>query len=176
MKDLRLVCTTKTITRNSQSKKINDKSRDEVDKKNSEKWFWEQKSEYPQPLPGYVGDYYVNPGRQLEVDASAPDFNYHRTLIDAQRGGYDSLLLRGHLDVPEVINGTPVYLDELAMLNPANIRSVNAAFDPAKSDSANLLAANADSRPALLASALGQEQIHPERIKAAIRNRMRGDK
>lgn len=38
------------------------------------------------------------------------------------------------------------------------------------------LFSNSDSRPALLASALGQEQIDPERIKTAIRNRMRGDK
>lgn len=48
----------------------------------------------------------------------------------------------------------------IGIADPRRIRSVNAAFDPAKSDSANLLAANADSRPALLGS--GQEQDIPD--------------
>ena len=50
----------------------------------------------------------------------------------------------------------------VTVFDPSNIRSVNAAFDPAKSDSANLLAANADSKPALLAGMAGQEQNVPD--------------
>jgi hypothetical protein len=49
---------------------------------------------------------------------------------------------------------------EVLVFDPRNIRSVNAAFDPARSDSANLLAANAKtgSIPGLLANALEQPQ------------------
>ena len=52
--------------------------------------------------------------------------------------GYDGAKLTG-----------PGIEPELAVFNPKNIRSVDAAFDPAKSDSANLLAANAKPGAAL---------------------------
>lgn len=81
----------------------------------------------------------------------------------------DEIRSRGYAGVQYDDYGT------VAVLDPRNIRSVNAAFDPAKSDSANLLAANADSRPALLAGMAGQEQIDPERLKAVIRARLRGE-
>lgn len=107
----------------------------------------------------YIADY------PDENPVIAHDLDRNHLYIQARRGGHDGILVRG-------ADGE----EHLVAFDPKNIRSVNAAFDPAKSDSANLLAVNADSKPALLASALGQEQIDPERIKAAIRNRMRGDK
>lgn len=44
------------------------------------------------------------------------------------------------------------------IFDPRNIRSVNAAFDPAKSDSANLLAANAKSGAAVISAGMEASQ------------------
>lgn len=77
----------------------------------------------------------------------------HDAMMDLLKSqGYDSLMDNGHMMV----------------FDPKNIRSVNAAFDPAMADSANLLAANADSKPALLASALGQEEGMMRRLTNAL--------
>ena len=77
----------------------------------------------------------------LGLDGGSPAI---RAAEWARNNGYDGFKQEGYQTV---------------VFDPRNIRSVNAAFDPAMSDSANLLAANADSRPALLASALGQDDI-----------------
>lgn len=108
---------------------------------------------------GWVSD---NLAAALGVDH--PPAGKYATLYDeARRQGYDQVQIREMTDL-----GGPQ--TQYIPLKPEYIRSVNAAFDPAKSDSANLLAANADSRPALLAGAMDQE-----RLKAAIRKRMQGD-
>jgi hypothetical protein len=56
-------------------------------------------------------------------------------------------------DLTEVNGGNTVLVSD-----PSNIRSVNAAFDPAKIDSSNLLAANAKSGAAIPLGMEGQEQ------------------
>lgn len=66
-----------------------------------------------------------------------------REIAEAKAGGYDGLRVRGmderdHLR--KIEGGQPP--DQIAVFDPSNIRSPHAAFDPAKSDSANLLAAN----------------------------------
>lgn len=100
---------------------------------------------------GWVSD---NLASALGVDH--PPAGKYATLYDeARRQGYDQVQIREMTDL-----GGPQ--TQYIPLKPEYIRSVNAAFDPAKSDSANLLAANADSRPALLAGALGQEQDIPD--------------
>ena len=47
-----------------QSAIVRDRARAEIDKQNADKWFFEKASEYPPSNPGYVGDYFINPGRQ----------------------------------------------------------------------------------------------------------------
>lgn len=93
--------------------------------------------------------------------ASNPDFASQVAAYKAQGGGSPSVM--------------PVYLrnaqrggrkDEVIVRNPADIRSVNATFDPAQSDSPFLLAAN-DSRAALPAIvAQGVESAQPQGIRA----------
>ena len=56
---------------------------------------------------------------------------------EARRQGYDLVRIEDMMDL-----GGPQ--TQYIPLDPRNIRSVNAAFDPAKADSANLLAANKD--------------------------------
>jgi hypothetical protein len=84
---------------------------------------------------------------------------FNPTLADVrkslQAAGYDGIK---YLNEFEGVQSGPQ--NSIMLFDPRNIRSVNAAFDPAKSDSANLLAANADSRPALLGA--GQEQDIPD--------------
>lgn len=112
----------------------------------------------PQVVPAHV-----RPGNALEVDAGSNNFNFVPTAslpqeirsalgsgaatIDqiahaAKARGYDSITVRNVMDnVGGERTGKPA--DVHVALDPRNIRSVNAAFDPAKSDSANLLAASA---------------------------------
>lgn len=52
--------------------------------------------------------------------------------------------------------------NEVSVFDPRNIRSTSAAFDPARSDSANLLAANAKSGAAVPLAADGSEQQDPQ--------------
>ena len=94
------------------------------------------------PTQGYVGAYYIRPGRQLIIDMSvdANQENVHGLLQQAKADGYDSVVMRGHRDTPEIVDGKEVYLDEVLIFNPADARSTDAAFDPAESDSAQLMA------------------------------------
>ena len=71
---------------------------------------------------------------------------------------YEGLLVRNVIDSKISHGAKPA--DTYFKFSPQGIRSVNAAFDPEKANSTNLLAANADSRPALLGS--GQEQDIPD--------------
>jgi hypothetical protein len=58
-----------------------------------------------------------------------------------QAAGYDNILMDAKSAFPSMPN-IPEGTTHIITSNPRNIRSVNAAFDPAKKDSANLLAAN----------------------------------
>jgi hypothetical protein len=87
----------------------------------------------------------VNPGRQTILDFTeiAPDMVWTpqaaKPLTERIKGvkadGYDSVILRNIIE-PD----TGVGADQLIMLSPENIRSRFAAFDPAKRNSADLLA------------------------------------
>ena len=87
----------------------------------------------------------VNPGRQTILDFTeiAPDKVWSpqaakpltERIKGAKADGYDSVILRNIIE-PD----TGVGADQLIMLTPENIRSRFAAFDPAKRNSANLLA------------------------------------
>ena len=87
----------------------------------------------------------VNPGRQTILDFTeiAPDMVWTpqaakpltERIKRAKADGYDSVILRNIIE-PD----TGVGADQLIMLSPENIRSRFAAFDPAKRNSANLLA------------------------------------
>jgi hypothetical protein len=56
--------------------------------------------------------------------------------------------------------------NEFVAFDPRNIRSVNAAFDPARSDSANLLAANAKQGAAVPLAIDAAERAQPQGIRA----------
>lgn len=91
----------------------------------------------------------VRNGNQLKVPGPRPFGGdaFDSILKKAQSDGYDSVRFGQVID-----DGT--VSDQLVILDPRNIRSVNAAFDPAKSDSANLLAANASPSTGLLVNSL----------------------
>ncbi len=69
-----------------------------------------------------------------------------RVMEEAQKRGFSGVEYGGN--------------NTVAIFDPRNIRSVNAAFDPSKSDSANLLAANSKDAtiPGLLANVLDEPQ------------------
>jgi hypothetical protein len=87
----------------------------------------------------------VNPGRQTIIDFAeiAPDKVWTpkaakpltERIQGARAAGYDSVILRNIIE-PD----TGVGSDQLIMLSPENIRSRFAAFNPAKRNSADLLA------------------------------------
>jgi hypothetical protein len=88
--------------------------------------------------------------------------------------GYDGVILKNHYDAGGV-------QDQYVVFDPANIRSVNAAFDPAKTDSPNLLAGGAAAAVGLGAATQGEDasamQIDPEaeaEIDRRITARVRG--
>jgi hypothetical protein len=62
---------------------------------------------------------------------------FARAIEDAKAQGYDSVVFKGVVDPM-----TDGMADQVAVFNPRDIRSIHAAFDPAKADSALLLAAN----------------------------------
>ena len=77
------------------------------------------------PKPNVI-PIYARTGKQLKT--SDP-----QKAKQAQSQGYDSVLYDG----PGTVDGQP----EIIIFDPANIRSVHAAFDPEKSGSSELLAA-----------------------------------
>jgi hypothetical protein len=115
----------------------------------------------PRPLgrPS-VGAFYLRRGRQyvldvVELEPRLMDFD---TLAEAQgvhpdlpdritaklwelkSQGYDSVVIRNNPDGNSFIKGgESAIADEIVVFDPSNIRSVNAAFDPAKADSPNLM-------------------------------------
>lgn len=93
------------------------------------------------------------------VDLSRTDGVYAHALMQsnlakAKRSGYDGVRIRGGW-------GDEYAGDHYVIFDPKNIRSTQAAFDPAKSNSANLLASNPPTAAinALIAAAL---QGYPE--------------
>lgn len=129
---------------------------------------------------GYAGEWHqpnimpvhVKPGNALELNAGGSNFNFVSTeglpqeirsklggtaSIDqiahaAKDAGYDSLTVNNVFDKPgEARTGKPNAVH--VALKPQNIRSVNAAFDPAKADSSFLLASDTG-KPSLLGAAL----------------------
>ncbi len=129
---------------------------------------------------GYAGEWHqpnimpvhVKPGNALELNAGGSNFNFVSTeglpqeirsklggtaSIDqiahaAKDAGYDSLTVNNVFDKPgEARTGKPNAVH--VALKPQNIRSVNAAFDPAKADSSFLLASDTG-RPNPLGAAL----------------------
>jgi adenylate kinase family enzyme len=94
---------------------------------------------------GRVVPVYVR-GRQAEILATT--YNYPATVIkDLEKlkaEGFASVVLRGNRDAVPVDTdeqGRHVYPDELVVFDPANIRSVDATFDPAQEASSQLMAA-----------------------------------
>lgn len=124
-----------------------------ADEANKKKWPWQKKVAPPE----YTGpkDYdlypdsgsaiypvYIRRGKSGSVDAEFGTDKNNAIIDDSKNADFDSLLLRGNPDGAYIKDIKGGYADELTVFDPRNIRSVNAAFDPAKSDSANLLASN----------------------------------
>lgn len=80
---------------------------------------------------------------------------FEKAIQEAKAEGWSGVRIKGIKDDFEA----PVRHDQVVVFDPSNIRSVNAMFDPAKSDSANLLAANSrNSQAAGLAMELARNQ------------------
>lgn len=96
---------------------------------------------------------YVRPGRQKVHDAKGARFDeidIDELAVRAAKAGHDSLYVRNVIDPGgemERLGGTMV------VFNPKNIRSTNAAFDPAQSNSSNIMASHA--APAIGAAGAG---------------------
>lgn len=92
---------------------------------------------------------YIKPGRQLDVDFGDYDPKAMKRVIDrARRQGYDSVRLRNVGEPGRDPLYPRVVADQIAVLRPRNIRSRFAAFDPARSNSSDLLAGLAIGVPA----------------------------
>ena len=94
-------------------------------------------------------------GRLKEVDAS--NYSSERFLDiakSAKSEGYDGVNFNNINDMDEA----PIKHSQTLIFDPSNIRSVNAAFDPAKASSSNLLASNpvATTSAGLMANMTGQ--------------------
>lgn len=79
----------------------------------------------------------------LTLDGSEKNLEVASTLAEMFGGGYDTAVLKNYT-TPGGEAGNTV----LIVRDPSQLRSVNAAFDPAKSSSANLLAVNPETSAA----------------------------
>lgn len=118
---------------------------------------------------GAVYPVHVRHGRQMVIDAEGALWkNINGTRVQelakkAKEDGYDSLVVKNVRDAGNARQASQGLLsDTTIVFDSKNIRSVNAAFDPAMSDSANLLAANG--RNSSLPYLTGQAQEEPEPI------------
>lgn len=103
---------------------------------------------FPAPKTGAVFPAHVRPGKQLVHDFEGGKHGRDEIIRRAQAEGYDSVLLKNHYDAGGI-------QDQVVILDPRNIRSRFAAFDPAKRNSADLLASYG---PNPLAAALYSQQ------------------
>ena len=90
-------------------------------------------------------------GNILDYDADGASWRQanKNAIEQAKIGGYDGVRIKNVVDAATVNTQKPS--DVMAIFDPSNIRSTNAAFDPAKTDSSNLLA----SKGAGIATGLG---------------------
>lgn len=90
-------------------------------------------------------------------------------VAEAKRNGKKGVVLRGIEDDPLTGWGYTFPADHIFIFDPRNIRSVNAAFDPAKSDSANLMFAMRDLAQRInapLIDDMAKSDPHPGRVMA----------
>jgi hypothetical protein len=80
----------------------------------------------------------------LALDGTEKNFEVAATLQDAWSSGFDSVRLLNY-STPDGSSGKEV----IVVREPNQLRSVNAAFDPARANSANLLASNPDNAAAV---------------------------
>ena len=86
-------------------------------------------------LGGTVLDTFVRPGKQKVIDEKLRGDELRHAIASARNEGFDSV----RLNRPDnVLEGRKAPY-ETVVFDPSNIRSVNAAFDPAESGSANLM-------------------------------------
>jgi hypothetical protein len=119
----------------------------------------------------------VAKGRFLEKDFGGAEYldvakEISQLLREGKRGGYDGLRLDNLAD-DVALNNRPA--THYAIFDPKNIRSPNAAFDPAKSDSANLLAANPNqAAPLGLTAESGQTDPYRSALQMQARRKVLG--
>ena len=90
----------------------------------------------------------------MTLDGSEKNIDVAATLRTYFDGGYDTVVLKNYT-TPGGVGGNTI----LVVKDPAQLRSVNAAFDPAKRDSADLLSANGGRPGAATGVALGGVDI-----------------
>jgi len=117
--------------------------------------------------PGAITDVYIKPGNQVTIDMNIPE-NQERMVSLVKKAiddGADTIVLKDHHDILEFdANGKQYYPDELIVLDPSNIRSVNAAFDPARSDSSNLMFALSGNQPPGNFTDMGRNLIRQDEL------------
>ena len=88
--------------------------------------------------------------------------SFNDLVNEAIKSGHDGLVIRNTYD--------PVAMNAVAIFDPSNIRSVNAAFDPASKESANILATPPELGGAFVGGALGgtQGETPEERARNAL--------
>lgn len=86
---------------------------------------------------------FLKKGKVFEIDATGKNLADVTPMIEkAKAEGYDSVNLKNMFDPVSTHSGNEA-TNQWIVFNPKNIRSVNAKFDPAKKNSAMLLAADA---------------------------------
>lgn len=90
----------------------------------------------------------------MTLDGSEKNLEVAASLQHFFEGGYDTVVLKNYT-TPGGVGGNTI----LVVKDPAQLRSVNAAFDPAKRDSADLLSANGGRPGAATGVALGGVDI-----------------
>lgn len=110
------------------------------------------------PLMSRVQNPYIMESARHHATA-VHDLDRNFLFNEARKGGHDGILVRGR-------DGS----ENLVAFDPATIRSTQAAFDPAKRDSANLLAASPSASAPGLAANSTQQQTPP--IDAELKRRL----
>lgn len=90
------------------------------------------------------GDFYAIPGLASLGLKEGPMYSTDVVVREARKAGFDSVIIKNVKDGSVLSNGVS---DVHIIFNPSNIRSVNATFDPAESDSPVLMASFRDWLP-----------------------------